>query len=111
MAGRRAECKLPLEAAPENQRVRQAVFDRDLPVAALEDLVRGKVWAWSDAARRPTKRLKDALDLVRLAEVEPDLVMPLLPEELRVQAVQIRNFACSASVDEDSMGEEDEEAV
>jgi hypothetical protein len=84
------------------------VFGQDLPVAALEDLVRGKVWAWSDAARRPTKRMKDALDLMRLVEVEADVVMPLLPEELRAQALQIQISADTACADEDSMGEEEE---
>jgi hypothetical protein len=84
--------------------VLRPVFGRDLPVAALEDLVRGKVWAWGDATRRPTKRIKDALDLMRLVEVEPALVMPLLPEELRTQAEQVRAHATTH--DEDGMGEE-----
>ena len=29
-----------------------------VPVASLENIVRGKVWAWQDARRRPTKRKK-----------------------------------------------------
>jgi hypothetical protein len=80
------------------------VFGRDLPVAALEDLVRGKVWAWSDPTRRPTKRMKDALDLMRLVEVEPAVVIPLLPAELRAQAEQVQ--AQPLTEDEDSMDED-----
>ena len=44
-----------------------------LPVAALDDVVQGKLWAYSDAERRLTKRKKDELDLLRLAEKYPQL--------------------------------------
>ena len=43
-------------------------------VACLEDVVQGKLWAWSDPARRLSKRKKDELDLLRLAEAYPDLL-------------------------------------
>ncbi len=88
---------------PDRAAVRP-VFGRDLPVAGLEDLVRGKVWAWSDPTQRPTKRMKDALDLMRLAEVEPAVVLPLLPDELRAQAKQVQ--AQTRAEDEDSMGDD-----
>ena len=55
-----------------------------LPVAVLEDLVQGKLWAYSDPERRLTKRKKDELDLLRLAEKFPYL-KKLYPEELRKQ--------------------------
>ena len=44
-----------------------------VPVAKLEDIVRGKVWAWEDERRRPTKRKKDELDLMRIGEAYPQL--------------------------------------
>jgi hypothetical protein len=49
-----------------------------VPVADLKDIVQGKVWAWSDPERRATKRKKDELDLMRIAETYPELrhVMP-----------------------------------
>lgn len=50
-------------------------------VAALDDLVRGKIWAFQDPQRRRTKRKKDELDLLRLAESYPD-VKRLFPPEL-----------------------------
>jgi hypothetical protein len=53
-----------------------------LPVASLEDTFQGKLWAWSDAGRRPLKRRKDELDLLRLVEAWPDLDKKL-PESLR----------------------------
>lgn len=44
-----------------------------LPVAALEDVLQGKVWAASDPTRRASKRRKDVLDIERLLEARPDL--------------------------------------
>jgi hypothetical protein len=53
-------------------------------VAALPDLFQGKLWAASDLERRPTKRYKDELDLLRIAEAFPEY-LPLLPETLRAR--------------------------
>ncbi len=52
-----------------------------LPVAALEDVLQGKIWAASDPARRPSKRLKDLADIARLLEAAPHL-RPLVPSEI-----------------------------
>ena len=61
-----------------SQAARREVLGRTVPVASLEDLVRGKIWAWQDKERRLTKRKKDELDLIRIAEAYPHLagVMP-----------------------------------
>jgi hypothetical protein len=53
-------------------------------VACLEDVTRGKLWAYGDPARRLSKRKKDELDLIRLAEAHPQL-RALYPEALRQQ--------------------------
>lgn len=66
------------------------VFGLDVPVASLADLVRGKLWAWSDPARRESKKQKDKLDLMRLAETFPGEVEPLLPEPLRAEVIASR---------------------
>ena len=42
-------------------------------VACLEDVTHGKLWAYSDPGRRLSKRKKDELDLIRLAEAYPSL--------------------------------------
>ncbi len=42
-------------------------------IACLEDVTRGKLWAYSDPRRRLSKRKKDELDLIRLAEAYPAL--------------------------------------
>ena len=39
-----------------------------LPVASLEDLLHGKVWAAQDPTRRASKRQKDLADIARLLE-------------------------------------------
>jgi hypothetical protein len=57
------------------------VLGVQVPVASLEDIVRGKVWAWQDEQRRSTKRKKDELDLMRIAEAHPAL-RRLIPAEI-----------------------------
>jgi len=42
-------------------------------VASLEDTTQGKLWAYGDPQRRFSKRKKDELDLIRLAEAWPNL--------------------------------------
>jgi hypothetical protein len=54
------------------------LFGVTMPVACLEDVVRGKLWAATDLARRASKRAKDAADLIRLAESHPE-VFRLVP--------------------------------
>src|SRR5215210_2417752 len=57
------------------------VLGFEIPVASVENVIRGKVWAWSDPQRRLTKRKKDELDLIRIAESFPAL-RRLLPGEI-----------------------------
>ena len=42
-------------------------------VAAIEDVLQGKVWAYSDEKRRMSKRQKDLTDIIRLLESYPSL--------------------------------------
>ncbi len=44
-----------------------------LPVARIEDVLQGKVWAVTDPGRRPSKRQKDLADIARLLEACPSL--------------------------------------
>ena len=60
---------------------RRAVLGHFIPVARLEDIMQGKIWAWTDPERRPTKRKKDELDLMRIAEAFPEL-RPKIPREI-----------------------------
>jgi hypothetical protein len=63
------------------------VLDERVPVASLINIVRGKVWAWSDHNRRPTKRKKDELDLMRILEAYPEL-RRMMPKEISDQVPQ-----------------------
>jgi hypothetical protein len=44
-----------------------------LPVAAVDDVLKGKIWAAQDPERRASKRRKDLLDIERLIETHPRL--------------------------------------
>jgi hypothetical protein len=57
-----------------------------LPVAALEDVLQGKVWAAADPTRRPSKRLKDLADIARLLEGAPHL-RSIVPAEILAKLV------------------------
>jgi hypothetical protein len=49
------------------------VLGLTLPVAAIGDLLRGKIWAAQDKTRRGSKRQKDLADIARLLEGYPEL--------------------------------------
>ncbi len=53
-----------------------------LPVAAIEDVLQGKIWAAADPERRSSKRRKDLLDIERLLESHPRLRSSVPPEIL-----------------------------
>lgn len=57
------------------------VLGQQVPVASLANIVRGKVWAWSDDRRRLSKRKKDELDLIRILEKYPEF-RDLMPAEI-----------------------------
>jgi hypothetical protein len=58
------------------------VLGYKMRVARLEDILRGKVWAYADAARRRSKRQKDLADILRIIETFPSLETGL-PQTLR----------------------------
>ena len=60
--------------------VETEVLGTRVRVACLEDVTQGKLWAWSDSRRRLSKRKKDELDLIRLAEAYPALKASYPPE-------------------------------
>jgi hypothetical protein len=58
------------------------VLGYTMKVAGVEDVLQGKVWAYSDNRRRKSKRQKDLADIVRLIEVYPSLEKQL-PASIR----------------------------
>jgi hypothetical protein len=60
----------------------RTVLGLDLPVAQVEDVLRGKVWAAQDITRRGSKRQKDLADIARLLENYPHLRTQVPPDIL-----------------------------
>ena len=63
------------------------VLGLELPVASLEDVLQGKIWAVRDPQRRASKRQKDLADIARILEKYPELRQHV-PEEIRVRLFQ-----------------------
>jgi hypothetical protein len=57
-----------------------------LPVARLEDVLQGKIWAVLDPAHRSSKRQKDLADIARLLEAYPHL-RQRVPEQVLARLV------------------------
>ncbi len=51
----------------------QTVLGYQMKVASVEDVLKGKIWAYSDKQRRKSKRQKDLADIVRIMEEYPAL--------------------------------------
>ena len=64
--------------------VEATVLGSRVRIACREDVTQGKLWVYSDPHRRLSKRKKDELDLIRLAEAYPAL-KAVYPAELREQ--------------------------
>jgi hypothetical protein len=64
--------------------VEATVLGIQVKVACREDVTQGKLWAYGDPHGRLSKRKKDELDLIRLAEAHPEL-KAAYPGELREQ--------------------------
>ncbi len=58
------------------------VMGYDMKVAAIEDILQGKIWAYSDQKKRKSKRQKDLADIFRLVEAYPNL-HDLLPDSIK----------------------------
>jgi hypothetical protein len=63
----------PRYAAFVDRAVEREVLGVRMPVAALEDVLQGKIWAALDPERPGSKRQKDLADIARLLESHPAL--------------------------------------
>jgi hypothetical protein len=57
------------------------ILGMELPVASVEDVLQGKVWAALDSERRGSKRQKDLADIARILENYPQL-RSQVPQEI-----------------------------
>jgi hypothetical protein len=60
----------------------QTVLGYQMKVASVEDVLQGKIWAYSDEQRRKSKRQKDLADIARLTEVYPSLT-DIIPASIK----------------------------
>jgi hypothetical protein len=58
---------------------KKVVLGYAMPVARVEDVFQGKIWAALDSTRRPSKRQKDLADILRLVEKHEDLKESIPP--------------------------------
>ena len=65
---------------------RRDVLGLELPVASLDDVLQGKVWAAQDPERRGSKRQKDLADIARIIEKYPEL-RAQVPQEIRSRLI------------------------
>lgn len=84
---RASDLRIQIQTDPRYQEflsraVPKVVLGYAMPVAAMEDVIQGKVWAALDESLRPSKRQKDLADILRLVEAKPALAA-LLPAPLR----------------------------
>lgn len=65
--------------------VSKEVLGYTLNVAAVQDVLQGKIWAYLDESRRKSKRQKDLADIARVIEAYPvlrDKIPPVILERL-----------------------------
>jgi len=74
----KSDLRIQLQTDPRYQRFLDNASHRDvlgysMRVAAIEDVLEGKVLAYNDERRRRSKRHKDLADIVRIVEMYPNL--------------------------------------
>ena len=78
LTARRSDLRVQVQTDPHYQAfiersLRKKVLGEMMRVACLEDVLHGKLWAYSDEKRRMSKRQKDLADIYRLIEAYPEL--------------------------------------
>ncbi|MGQ9665197.1 MAG: hypothetical protein ACUVUH_07700 [bacterium] len=62
------------------------ILSYKLPVACIEDVLQGKIWAFQDEQRRSSKRQKDLADIMRLLEADHKISV-LIPDDIKRKLV------------------------
>jgi len=87
LTGAGSDLRIQLQTDPRYQGFLSDAEPREvlgyrMKVASLEDVLQGKVWAYTDSSRRKSKRQKDLADILRMIEAYPAFVASL-PQSLR----------------------------
>ncbi len=83
----KSDLRIQLQTDPRYQNfiiraTTRTVLGYVMKVASVEDVFRGKTWAYLDEERRKSKRQKDLADIARLVEAYPSLI-DQLPGSIR----------------------------
>jgi len=83
----KSDLRIQLQTDPRYQdfiyrAVDQTVLGYEMKVACVDDVLQGKIWAYSDEERRKSKRQKDLADIARLVEEYPSLI-DRIPESIK----------------------------
>ena len=86
-----SDLRIQLQTDPRYQAfiprgVKRNVMGYEMDVAVLEDVLQGKIWAYSDEQRRQSKRQKDLADIFRLVEAYPHL-RNVLPDSIKATGI------------------------
>jgi len=78
LSSSKSDLRIQLQTDPRYQdfiagAITHSVLGYEMKVASIEDVLRGKTWAYSDEERRKSKRQKDLADIIRLIEDYPYL--------------------------------------
>lgn len=87
VSSKKSDLRIQLQTDPRYQKFIpnaqvKTVLGYKLPIACIEDVLQGKIWAYEDKERRASKRQKDLADIMRLVETKPELAK-LLPSSLK----------------------------
>ncbi len=82
-----SDLRIQIQRDPRYQQfVKNAILGKvlgyEVRVASLEDVLQGKVWAYSDESRRKSKRQKDLADISRIVESYPEF-LSTLPDDIK----------------------------
>ncbi len=85
----KSDLRIQVQTDPRYQKFlararRKEILGYPMRVATLEDVFKGKIWAYSDETRRMSKRQKDLADILRIIESFPKFKAKL-PPDLRKQ--------------------------
>ena len=83
----KSDLRIQIQTDPRYQEFLSRALSKDvlgykMNVASAEDVLQGKVWAYSDEKRRMSKRQKDLADILRLIETYPSLEQLIPPKIL-----------------------------
>jgi hypothetical protein len=91
-----SDLRVQIQANPEtfsyiDRATEKYVLGLRLPVAAIEDVLEGKIRVAQELTRRPSRQIKDLADIARLLEAQPDLER-MIPTDIRarIEAAQAK---------------------